>query len=170
MGLGGCRKNKVQAAPPVATPAPAPAEPAPTPPLPETKPEAKPEPQPPTLTVPPPKPAPAKPRPTAPPPEPAPTPEPAAPRPPAPQISPRLSPAEQAAHRERTNLAIETAEKNLQAVNGRKLTAAQNDLAAKVRGFLGQAREAIAASDWVRAQNLAQKAQLLSEELLRSLT
>lgn len=53
-------------------------------------------------------------------------------------------------------------------MNGRKLNATQNDMVEKIRGFLGQAQEAIQAGDWFRAQNLASKAELLSEELVRS--
>ena len=53
-------------------------------------------------------------------------------------------------------------------VAGRRLNAVQDDLAEKVRGFLSQAHEAIRANDWVRAQNLAEKAQVLSAELVKS--
>ncbi len=49
------------------------------------------------------------------------------------------------------------------------MNASQNDLVAKIAGFLAQAHEAIRTGDWVRAQNLAQKAQVLSDELVKSL-
>jgi len=39
----------------------------------------------------------------------------------------------------------------------------------KISGFLSQAHEAIIADDWVRAQNLAEKAGVLSSELVKSL-
>ena len=48
------------------------------------------------------------------------------------------------------------------------MNATQNDLIEKVRDFLGQAHEAIRSSDWVRAENLAHKAQILSNELAKS--
>ena len=67
-----------------------------------------------------------------------------------------------------TNDDIRTAEKNLQAANGKKLNASQTDLVGKVQGFLSQAREAIRANDWVRARNLALKAEVLSTELIKS--
>ena len=156
-GASGCKKRTVHAAPPVPPPAP-PAEPAPaTPAPPEPKPEPQPEPvlAPPPVTPPPAKPAPIKPRPD--PPKPAP-----------PQISPGLSPEEQAAAERRTGEDINVAERNLQAAYGKQLSAAQHDLVEKIRGFLGQAREAIRASDWVRARNLAQKARVLSAELIQS--
>ncbi len=149
IGISGCKKRTVHAAPP----APAPANPQPTapnPPASESKPET-PEsaPSPPTLVVPPPKTIPPKPAP--------------------PQISPRLSPEEQAAAERKTYEDIGTAERNLQVAYGKQLNAAQHDLVEKIRGFLGQAHEAIHASDWVRARNLAQKAVVLSVELINSL-
>ena len=156
-GASGCKKRTVHAAPPVPAPAP-PAEPAPAAPAPpEPKPEPQPEPAPapPPVTPPPAKPAPIKPRPD--PPKPAP-----------PQISPGLSPEEQAAAERRTGEDINVAERNLQAAYGKQLSAAQHDLVEKIRGFLGQAREAIRSSAWVRARNLAQKARVLSAELIQS--
>ncbi len=158
LGASGCKKRTAHAAPPVPAPAP-PAEPAPaTPAPPEPKSEPQPEPAPaaPPVTPPPAKPAPVKPRPD--PPKPAP-----------PQISPGLSPEEQATAERRTREDINAAEHNLQAAYGKQLNAAQHDLVEKIRGFLGQAREAIRASDWVRARNLAQKARVLSVELIQSL-
>src|SRR5574337_650358 len=163
----GCRKRGVKAAPPPVAPAPAP-EPAPAPPAPasseakkpETPPETTPTPAPTPASPPhPARPAPVRPRPV--PPEPVP-PEPVPPKPAPPQISPRLSREEQAAAERQTQQAISEAEKNLQAAYGKKLNDAHQDLVEKIRGFLGQAREAMRAADWVRARNLAQKAR--SEE------
>lgn len=164
LGTSGCRKRRVHAAPPAIIPAP-PVEPAPEPkpaPKPETKPETVPAP-PPAVSVPPAKHAPVKPHP-APPVEPAPEPKPAPPH-----LSPRLSPEEQVEAERRTNRDIAQAEQNLQVAYGRTLNSAQQDLVEKIRGFIGQAREAMRASDWVRARNLAQKAQVLSVELVNSL-
>jgi hypothetical protein len=89
-------------------------------------------------------------------------------RPTAPLISPQLSPAEQAALQRRTNESIATAENNLRQSAGRQLNPAQRELVEKINGFLTQAREALQDSDWGRAQNLAQKAQLLSIDLANS--
>lgn len=167
----GCKKRTVQAAPPVLV-----AQPAPTQPEPEAKqPEAKPEPASTTPTTP--APTPAAPKPTSPrtttpakpAPTPAPEPAPAAPKVAAPQISPRLSPAEVAEYQKKTEEAIAAAERNLQRSYGRRLNAAQTDLVEKIRGFLAQAHEASRAADWVRARNLAEKAQVLSVELVNSL-
>ena len=60
------------------------------------------------------------------------------------------------------------AEQNLQQASGKTLNAAQKDLTEKIRAFLAQAHEAILADDWVRAQNLAEKARVLSAELVKS--
>jgi hypothetical protein len=83
-------------------------------------------------------------------------------------MSPQLSSADKVAYEQKTNEDISAAEKNLQKAYGRELTAAQHDLVEKIRGFVGQAREAARESDWVRARNLAQKANVLSVELVNS--
>jgi len=169
-GLCGCRRNIVRAAPPSVT----------------TPPDSEPFPQPivvtPQLAAAPAEPpdvrSPAQPVPVVgeqprprppveaeaatPKPEPEPEPEPV-------QIAPQLSAKDQAAAVRTTTDDIRIAERNLQLAYGRQLNASQNDLVAKIAGFLGQAHEAIRTGDWVRAQNLAQKAQVLSVELVKSL-
>ena len=90
-------------------------------------------------------------------------------RPPAPQISPQLSADDQAAYQRRTSDDIAAAEKNLQSAEGKQLSAAQQDLVEKIRSFLSQSRDATKSGDLTRAQNLAQKARLLSVELVNSL-
>jgi hypothetical protein len=90
-------------------------------------------------------------------------------RPPAPQISPQLSPEEQANYERKTKDDLAVAEQNLQQASGRKTSAAQDDLKEKISRFMEQSRDAIKAGDLARAQNLAQKARLLSVELVQSL-
>jgi hypothetical protein len=89
-------------------------------------------------------------------------------RPAAPLISPQLTPEEQSAAQQQTNESLEAAARDLQAAQGRTLSGTQVDLVEKVRGFIGQAREASRAGDWPRARNLAQKARLLAKELVDS--
>lgn len=164
----GCRKKSIQAMP--SAPLPAEVHTAEQVPPPEVT--GTPEKAVPTLTLPTPAPAPPRPRPrgTPAPTEPeAATTEPSSPKPEPPRISPRYTPAEEAQLRDQTNRFISQAERNLQRMNGQKLTPSQSDLAEKIRGFLAQSREAIGAGDWFRAQNLASKAQVLSQELVRSL-
>ena len=72
------------------------------------------------------------------------------------------------ATKKNTTANITTAEQNLQLANGKQLSAAQKDLTEKIKGFLSQSHEAIMADDWVRAQNLAEKARVLSAELVKS--
>jgi hypothetical protein len=88
--------------------------------------------------------------------------------PPAPQIAPQLSPSDQAAFMRKTGDEAAAAEKNLQETSGKLLNAAQLDLVGKIRSFLSQSRDASKDGDWSRAQNLAQKARLLSDELINS--
>jgi hypothetical protein len=89
-------------------------------------------------------------------------------KPPAPTIAPQLTQQEFAAAQQETNQSLDIAEKNLAFTNGKKLNASQSDLVSKIKGFLKDARQAAQAGDWARARDLAKKAQVLSEELLRS--
>jgi len=168
-GLAGCRRNIVRAAPPSVT-SPPDTEPFPQPTVANPQPAAAPA-EPPDVKTPAPQPVPAvaeQPRPRPPveaeaaAPKPEPEPEPL-------QIAPQLTAKAQAAAVRTTTDDIRVAERNLQVAYGRQLNASQNDLVGKIAGFLAQAHEAIRTGDWVRAQNLAQKAQVLSVELIKSL-
>ena len=88
---------------------------------------------------------------------------------PALQITPELSPGDQASYERNTADDLAVAEKNLGQATGKQLSAAQQDLVAKITSFASQSRDASKGGDWARAQNLAQKARLLSVELLNSL-
>jgi len=92
-----------------------------------------------------------------------------APRQPALQITPYLNPGDQASYQRKTADDLTVAQKNLDQTAGKQLSAAQQDLVAKITSFSAQSRDAGKSGDWVRAQNLAQKARLLSVELLNSL-
>jgi len=88
---------------------------------------------------------------------------------PAPQISPQISPGDQATFERKTNDDVSVTQRNLDQTRGKQLSAAQLDLIEKIRSFVSQSRDASKGGDWVRAQNLAQKARLLSAELISSL-
>ncbi len=90
-------------------------------------------------------------------------------RPAAPQIAPVLTHEDAETYQRKTSDDISVAESNLQQTSGKPLNAAQTDLAEKIRSFVAQSRDAMKDGDWARAQNLAQKARLLSVELLNSL-
>jgi hypothetical protein len=179
LALSGCEKT-VKASPPVAsTPIPQPADSKPitniapdttaappevaeAPPPAPTPTEAAPLPVTPTRS----KPAPPPHKQSA---EPQTTETPEQSRPPAPQISPELSPNDQATYRHKTDEDINVALKNLQQSADKRLSAAQTDLVEKIKSFVSQSQEASKAGDWARAQNLAQKARVLSVELVDSL-
>lgn len=90
-------------------------------------------------------------------------------KPEAPVIVPELTAEETAAAQEQTGQSLGVAERNLAATRGRNLNATQTDLASKVRSFIAEARDAARVSDWIRARDLAKKAQVLSIELVSSL-
>jgi hypothetical protein len=85
-----------------------------------------------------------------------------------PTIAPEVPTQEIMAAKAETQRNLDLAEKNLMLAQGKKLNAAQEDLASKVRGFADNAREAMRNGDWVRAKNLSSKAEVLSEELAAS--
>jgi hypothetical protein len=84
-------------------------------------------------------------------------------------IAPQLTPQESVLARQQTNQSLRIAERNLESARGKNLNAAQSDLVSKIRGFIKDAREAAQIADWSRARSLANKAQVLSEELASSL-
>ena len=87
----------------------------------------------------------------------------------APTFAPQLSLQESTAAQQETNQSLNIAERNLAGTRGKNLNPTQSDLVSKIRGFLKDAREAAQAGDWSRARSLAKKAQVLSEELAKSL-
>jgi outer membrane biosynthesis protein TonB len=169
-GLAGCATKKIVRAAPPSVSAPPPEDTSPMP-SPETPPPVDTTEEPaPEVPSPAPPPSPSK-RPAAPKrpgPTEAETAEPAPAKPAPPQISPQLSASDLEATKKSTTRNITIAEQNLQVGNGKQLDAAQTDLTGKINGFLKQAHEAILADDWVRAQNLAEKARVLSAELVKS--
>jgi hypothetical protein len=90
-------------------------------------------------------------------------------KPEAPVIVPELTAEETAAAQEQTGQSLGVAERNLAATRGKSLNATQTDLASKVRSFIAEARDAARVSNWIRARDLAKKAQVLSKELVSSL-
>ena len=86
-----------------------------------------------------------------------------------PVLVPQLSPEDMSEAKQQTQDSLAVAERNLGSTKGRKLTPAQSDLVAKIRSFIEQAKGAVGSGDWARARTLAEKAQVLSEDLVRSL-
>jgi hypothetical protein len=173
-----CHRQTVHAAPPPAEPGPAesskPVSPAPsgsetgTNSAPATTPSKSAAPANAPATPPAPKPVEPKPRPVTPQPPPS-APESPAPKPAPPQIAPRISPAQEAELKSQTQKSIAEAEANLHRTAGRQLNDVQHDMVEKIQSFLAQSREASEIPDWSRAFILADKARLLSIELVNSL-
>jgi hypothetical protein len=86
-----------------------------------------------------------------------------------PELVPQLSPQDAAVARVQFTESMAVVERNLAATRGRNLSAAQTDIISKITGFVAEAREASGEGDWGRARNLAKKAQILSEDLAKSL-
>lgn len=74
----------------------------------------------------------------------------------------------QASHqRDTANRMLGTTEENLKKIAERQLSSNQQEMVNQIRQFVEQSKTAVAAGDLERARNLAWKAQLLSEELVK---
>jgi len=106
--------------------------------------------------------------PTPPPPRP---PRPAQPerREPPPLLSPQVSPELEGRLVDEANAKIQGAERTLQSIDTGKLANDQQETYQTIHSFLSQAREALSRKDFPQALNLAQKAQILSSELSKTL-
>jgi len=68
--------------------------------------------------------------------------------------------------REAANQMLAATEDNLKKISGRQLSTDQQDSATQIRQFMNQSKKAMASGDLERAQTLAWKAKLLSDDLL----
>lgn len=75
--------------------------------------------------------------------------------------------AQQAAQQRSIDQVTAATEANLKKVAGRELTSSQKDMVSQIKQFMDQSKEAVAAGDLERGHNLALKAQLLSDELVK---
>jgi len=71
------------------------------------------------------------------------------------------------ATRDLTNQLLDSTEQNLKTIAGRTLTANQQDIANQIHQYMRQSKAAVASGDLERGRNLAQKAHLLSDELVK---
>ena len=83
------------------------------------------------------------------------------------QLAPAVNPAQAETERANTARLLATTSANLKQVEGRQLTPAQQSMVDEINTYVQQARAAAASADTNRAQTLADKARLLSEELTR---
>lgn len=86
---------------------------------------------------------------------------------PAVQISPSLSEQQASHQRQNTTQLLATTDANLKKMSGRELSSGQQDTVNQIRKYMEQANAAVEAGDLERAHNLAFKAHLLSNELVK---
>ncbi len=117
-----------------------------------------------TVVAPPPPPA----EPTPPPPSAPPTPPPPEKEPPSPPpiLSPQVGTEGESSQRWDAEAKIKGAEKIVNQLDQKTLAEEQQEIFSTIQSFLSKAREALSFGDFLRAFNLAEKAQILAEALL----
>lgn len=83
------------------------------------------------------------------------------------QLSAGVADGEASHQRESTSRLLSSTDSNLKIISGRKLTPDQQDTLRQVNMYVQQSRLAIEDGDFARARNLALKAHLLSDSLVR---
>jgi hypothetical protein len=83
-------------------------------------------------------------------------------------LSPQIGRTDEDRLRREANSKIQTTEQIVAQIDLKRLAKEQQETYATVQNFLSNAKEALAARDFPRASNLADKAQILAEDLLRS--
>ncbi len=83
------------------------------------------------------------------------------------QLSPSVSNEQASRQRQSTTELLATTEVNLKQLAARRLNETQQDSVSQVRKYMEQAKTAESAGDVQRAQNLASKALLLSDDLVK---
>jgi hypothetical protein len=81
-------------------------------------------------------------------------------------ISPSLSPADAARDQTSTEQLLQSTENNLNSIK-RQLSGDEQNMIAQVRNFVVQSRQALKDNEPIRARNLAVKANLLSNDLVK---
>jgi hypothetical protein len=77
------------------------------------------------------------------------------------------TPAEQALQQRSTDQLTAATEENLKQIAGRQLSPSQQDMVSHIKQFMEQSKAAVAAGDLERGRDLAMKAHLLSDELVK---
>ncbi len=86
---------------------------------------------------------------------------------PAVQLAPGVSDEQASRQRQSTTQLLATTDTNLKQISARQLSASQQESVSQIRKYMEQAKTAEAAGDVQRAQNLASKALLLSDDLVK---
>jgi hypothetical protein len=77
------------------------------------------------------------------------------------------TPAQQASNERSTEEITAATEENLKKITGRELTTLEQDTVSQIKQFMKQSKEAVASGSPDRGRNLALKAKLLSDELVK---
>jgi hypothetical protein len=83
-------------------------------------------------------------------------------------LSPQIGRADEDRLRGEANSRIQKTEQIVAQIDQKRLAKEQVETYSTIQNFLSSAKEAIAVRDFPRASNLADKAQILAEDLLRS--
>ncbi len=92
-----------------------------------------------------------------------------APAPPPPVLSPEVGREDEDRLKREASGRIQKAEEMIRQVDQKKLAKEQQETFATIQSFLGKAKEALSAQDFPKASNLADKAAVLAEDLVRTL-
>jgi ABC-type transporter lipoprotein component MlaA len=84
-------------------------------------------------------------------------------------LTPQVGQEEEDRLRREANTKIQNAEQMVQRVDQSKLLKEQQDTYTTIRSFLVAAREALSVKDFLKASNLAEKAQVLVQELVQTI-
>ncbi|HTE89676.1 MAG TPA: hypothetical protein VK639_12005, partial [Terriglobales bacterium] len=83
------------------------------------------------------------------------------------QLAPSVTDQQASQQRQSTAQLLAATDANLNKISARQLSTSQQDMVNQIRNYVQQAKEAEKAGDLQRARNLAFKAQLLSDDVLR---
>jgi hypothetical protein len=83
------------------------------------------------------------------------------------QLTPTVSQQQASTQLQNTNTLLDKTDANLKKISNRQLNTTQQETLSQIRTYMEQAKVAANAGDVQRANNLAVKAQLLSEELIK---
>src|ERR1700693_1345975 len=83
------------------------------------------------------------------------------------QLAPSVTDQQASQQRQNTTQLLAATDANLNTISASQLTSSQQDMVNQIRNYVQQAKEAEKAGDLQRARNLAFKAQLLSDDVLR---
>jgi len=82
-------------------------------------------------------------------------------------LGPDVTSAEAARDRQSTNQELDATEKDLKRLDGRSLNSDEQAMLTQIKAYINQSRKALTDGDYERASNLAKKAQLLTDDLLK---